>query len=48
MLVKKKVYGKHKFKRKRMGRMALLAHKKFTWWSRVSELGRGKEEGVNN
>jgi hypothetical protein len=38
----------HNVKRKRMGGTTLLAHKKFAWWSKVSELGRGKEEGVNN
>lgn len=38
----------HKVRRKRMGGMALLAHEKFTWQSKINELGRGREEGVNN
>jgi hypothetical protein len=31
-----------------MGGTTLLAHKKFTWQSKVSELRRGREEGINN
>ncbi len=38
----------HKVKRRLTGRKAPLVHRKFTWWSRVSELGGGREKGVNN
>jgi hypothetical protein len=31
-----------------MGRKVPLAHGKFIWWSKVNELGGGREEGVNN
>ncbi len=34
--------------RRRMGGRASLAHKKFTWQSKINELGKRKEEGINN
>lgn len=34
--------------RRRMGGRASLAHRKFTWRSRINGLGQGREEGVNN
>jgi hypothetical protein len=36
-----------KVKRRLMGRRMPLAYGKLTWWSRVNELGRGREEGIN-
>jgi len=39
--------GKKVERRKTRGR-ALHAHGKFTWWLGVSELGGGREEGLNN
>jgi hypothetical protein len=31
-----------------MGKKVLLTHRKFIWRSGVNELGRGREEGINN
>jgi hypothetical protein len=37
-----------KVKRKWKGRKVTFAHRKLIWWLGVNELGKGREEGVNN